>query len=315
MLTTTKRVLTTLLATAGLVATGAMVDAASACTGRGCPTGGTSNSGQQVSVHVSGTFVSAGHGGTSGGTSTVTVYSPCSMSALLTGKELYDGFIEFGDAGHGPNGVESKPPAGWKKHKDDTKGQWYFPGCFADPDYEAFIDKYVFTPPMFVEAGQPPPVPEVPPEVLLEAAEKAMVIPKPTFDQNPHAKGANATIVKVPTWFWLDAGSAKQGTVTATAGNNTATVNMHLASVEYSSPLAGAVACADGGVAYSRGASSNCVLTFPREADAAAVTANSSWRGTWSFNGEPQGAVDPVNSTWQTALRVLEVQSLVTGVN
>lgn len=316
MLRTTTRIITALTATTGLIASGAMLSAASATCDSTGNCGDQSSSGHQIGVQVSGSFSTGGSPGSDGGSSSsVTVYSPCEMSPLVTGKEMAEGYEKWGNTGHGPNGVKSKPPKDLDKHANDDKGQWYGPSCYmGNPKYEKFVNEFFKRGMQFVEANEQPPVPPVPPEVLLEAAQKAMVIPKPVFEQNPHAKGGNNTIVKVPTWFWMRPGVARQGQVTATAGANSATVEMHLSDVEYSSPIAGAVPCADGGTPYSRGATSNCTLTFPQAATGTPVTATARWEGSWTFNGAPQGAIDPIQSEWETALNVLEVQSLVTEV-
>jgi len=85
--------------------------------------------------------------------------------------------------------------------------------------------------------------------------------------------------------------------------------------VEYSSAEAGSVVCDDGGPEWAPTATSDCTLTFTRPSDATAVEASAHWDGTWSYNGAPQGAIDPLTSEWEFSFPVYEIGSTVTDVD
>ncbi|MEP7091719.1 MAG: hypothetical protein ABI776_16590 [Nocardioidaceae bacterium] len=315
---------------AGLVLSGAVLQSAAACgvVGGTCPPGGgdtPTESGNTITVRVTGSFVRSGSGGT-GGSTTVTVPTPCSYIASFSGKEYYD-WVKSGKAafewyhfshGNGP----FQPTPGYESHKDDTAGHYYGGMCSSatfGSNLDAFFafanDWFAKHGDVWVPAGGQPPVPPVPPQVLLAAAQKAMTLPEPTFDWNPKAQGAGASLVNLDTWFWLDDGVAT-GSVTATAGTNSVTVTATRESVSFSSPTAGGVDCNDGGTAWSRGATSACTLSFQHASDAAGapVTSRAHWGLSWTSNGAPQGALAPVDATQVDNVRVIEVQGLVNSV-
>ncbi|KHL12096.1 hypothetical protein CLV56_3453 [Mumia flava] len=313
-----------------MVGAGAVLSAAAACGETGCGggsgSGSTQTDGGTVTVHVTGSFVGGGSGGSSGSSSTtVAVPVPCWYFATETGKELYDRYGEDGmvtlGGPHEPSVPASEYYPGYKQHKDDDEGSWYagvcsgaayedlgYTGDFLDFAEDWFRDRG----PVYVQAGQTPPVPPVPPEVLLQAAEDAMTVPEPRFEMNPRYQGDAITVVNLETWFWTDASIPTAGSVTASAGANSVTVDITREGVEFASPSAGSVLCTDGGTPYAQGENSDCTLTFRRSAAATPVTASTLWHGTWSFNGAPQGAIDPLTSSWSDDIGVGEVQSIVT---
>src|SRR5699024_8140584 len=113
------------------------------------------------------------------------------------------------------------------------------------------------------------------------------------------------TLVNLPTWFWLEPELPTEGSVTASvetmAGGNSVTVEMGMVSAAFSGGAAGSITCPAGGTPWAANASSDCTLSFA-SAGEHTVTAESRWEGSWSFNGDPQGAVDPIGATWSTGL-------------
>lgn len=319
MLTTLRLAVLSLLL-GGVVAVGTLPASAADDCGRGGDCGGSATtSGNTVIITVTGTLVRGGSPGSSA-SATVSVPTPCYLMSTSSGKELAEQIERTDGMVLGPD--RQLVPAddywpGWKDHADDEDGHWYVPVCeysADDPPSDQFMeDFFARTDPTYVEAGEAPPTPPIPPEVLLAAAQEALEVPDPRFEMNPRRGGAAVTVVNLPTWFWArdptDAGS-----VTASAGGNTVTVDLRRESVVFSSASAGAVTCADGGTAWTPGGSSDCTLTFRRSATAQTVNATTRWVGTWSFNGVEQGAVDPVTATWSDAIGVGEIQSIVTKV-
>ena len=306
----------------GLTMLGGVLGSATAgggCDGvTGCGGGGGSveQTGHTVTVQVSGTFVGGGSAGSPGST-TVSVPTPCWYTESFSGKEYAD-WIDSGKAAqdahhHGDAPTEIYP--GYEQHKNDADGHWYGGECistsFGD-DMDAFF-KYSDAwfkdhGTVWVPAGGQPPTPPVPPTVLRDAALQAMKLPEPTFDWNPKANGGSS-VVNLDTWFWLD-DNIDNGNVTASAGGNTATVTADRQSVSFSAPTAGAVDCADGGTPWSPDAKSDCVLYYREASDGTPTTAAAHWGLSWTFNGAPQGALDPIDAQQTENVGVFEVQTI-----
>lgn len=325
MLRTVRGLLVAAVTGGGLVLSGAALSPAAACgggaVGGSCP---PEVSGGTVTVTVTGSFVRAGSSGSSGGSTTVAVQVPCFLWKSWTGKEYYDGIQDGTITGAGWDEWADRPWTpypGYQKHKDDTEGHWYTPGCsmtdqFEDfDDFDSFAQEYFLTyPHTYVEAGETPPVPPVPPEILLAAAQEAMEVPQPAFEHNPDVAGAFDTLVNFDTWFWLE-DPTQTGSVTATAGANSVSVDAELEDVRFSaSGTPGSVQCDGTGVPYAPGATSSCTMRFARAGDID-VTAQTLWGATWSYNGQPQGALDePLRGDFTDTVGVAQSQTLVTGV-
>jgi hypothetical protein len=327
MTSLTSRVLTTAAASAGLLLSGALVSPAAAdCSLTGsCGEQQTPQTdGRTITVSVTGTFVGGGSDGSAGsGSTSVQVPTPCWYSQGKTGKEFADWYEDPANQQmfHGVGGVDPYP--NYEKYRNDTKGHWYGSSCSSETfgdDLDAFFDYsdewFAEHESVYVPDGQQPPVPPVPPEVLLQAAQEAMTLPEPTFDWNPKIAGGGASLVNLDTWFWVDGANPQTGTVTASAGGNSVTVDAALDGVEFASPTAGAVTCADGGTPWSPGtAGSDCALTFTRADAATPVTATSVWTLTWSANGVPQGQLEAMSASAQGDVPVQESQALVREVS
>ncbi|MEO9153434.1 MAG: hypothetical protein ABI243_13620 [Lapillicoccus sp.] len=278
---------------------------------------------------MSGSFVRGGSGGHGGGTTTVTVSPPCYYFSLdKTGKEYYD-YVKSGQAEKdwfftgGRDGKPFVPYPGWQAHKDDTTGSFYGGVCDSGnydgnlDGFFAFAEAWFKThKSVYVAAGATPPNPPVPPELLVQAATKAMTLPLPTFDHNPKAGTDAFTLVNLPTWFWLD-NPTTTGQVTASIPGSRATVTATLASAAFSSPRAGAVSCAGTGVHWSPGATSDCTLTFPHQTPGETVTAETSWALHWVYVGQlgnRQGDLAAIGSQDTGTVPVREVQAIDTKV-
>lgn len=308
----------------GAIAVGAAVEPASACGvgGDDCG-GGPTSSGGTVTITVSGSFVGGGSSGTSG-TTTVSLPTPCYYVQGFTGKE-YAEWVESGRAasewyhtgGEGP----FEPRPGYKKYADDDEGHWYGSACssetFDDLDeFFEFAERWFEThEAVYVPAGGSPPIPPVPPEILLQAATESITVPEPQFEWNPQERQGNGSVVNLDTWFWQDQDLPTTGSVTASAGPWSATVDLTLSNVEYYSDQAGSVVCEDGGTEWSPTAQSDCTLTFARPTPGETVEASARWDGTWSYNGTPQGEIDPLTAEWSVTFPIYEIGSTVTEVD
>jgi hypothetical protein len=286
----------------------------------------TGGHGQTVTITVVGTGVKGGSAGKPA-QSTAVVFAPCSMNEGYTGKEYYEwvtsgaasrDWYHQGGSAYGP----FEPRPGYEQYKDDDKGHWYGGSCSSEgfedmKEFFAYSDKWFAEhESVYVPAGVDPPVPPIPPEVLRDAASKAMTLPEPKLDWNPKRNGDAATLVNLDTWVWLTDRNTDLY-VEASAGGVTARVDAKLDSMTVSAPNAGSTECKDGGVPYAPGASGECSITFTRSSPTGGtspVTATTQWSATWSINGADQGPIpDPLApATDTTPIAVREVEAIGT---
>ncbi|NEA31526.1 hypothetical protein [Streptomyces sp. SID13031] len=287
----------------------------------------TGGQGHTVTITVVGTGVKGGSAGKAG-RAPVVVYSPCWMTAGYTGKEYYE-WVSSGEANrdwyHQSGGANGpfKPKPGYEKYKDDDKGHWYGGSCSSEgfedlKEFFAFSDKWFAEhESVYVPVGVEPPVPPIPPEVLREAATKAMTLPEPKIDWNPKVKeAAGGTLVNFDTWVWLTDRNTNRY-VEATAGGNTVRVDAALESMTVSAPNAGSADCKDGGVPYAAGATGECAITFTSSSPTGGtspVRATTQWSATWSVDGTTQGPIpDPLApATDVTNIAVREIEAIGT---
>jgi hypothetical protein len=308
------------------------------------------NDGRNVSVvvvDVKGNGLVHGPGGAAdgpGGTRPVSeeVPTPCywtSGNGAYTGQKFYDSYYQNGKA-QNFNVLGLKLPSDEQiaEHKDD-EGYWYFVGQtdaggqFSAED-QAKCDRELQAATgagyVFVAAGQnPPPLPEavIPASVLALIARQQIGAPDPGVDRSP---GGNS-IVGVDTYFWVqDTGDPADGfvalEVTATAGDNTATV---VATPEvFTVTLDGRTVECDATQAktkWRRGLAdgSGCTLAPARssagqEGQQFEVTAATSYSVAWSGNEDgvdvPGGPLPPdIGGEATFGMQVAEVQAVVTG--
>jgi hypothetical protein len=238
---------------------------------------------------------------------------------------------------------EYGPRSIWVAARDaEAKGQdlsWYAATCTDPADYRTFAggceENY--------EPGHGPqtwvcyrykafparariPAPLVTPADLARAARDVMVIPVPTFDRNPKVvKAGQATLVGIPTWFWVTDPAATGGpagtrTIRAEAGPTWAVVVAHTTGMHLDSP-AGSASCTPGQARTSwrqgRPDTAACTVAFTKASVAYPagypVTATTRWTADWTGSANTRGTLDPVTRTWTGNVPVAEVQTIVTS--
>ncbi len=225
-------------------------------------------------------------------------------------------------------GPRLSPPAGWDdpRIREDTEGNWWSGMCTSanwDGPIDGFFDfAQQWSPdnPMrYVFAGDPPPVPPVPPEVLVQVAYRELDLPAPQIGWNPQRQGDQASFVNLDTWVWLDE-SPVQLEVNAQAGANVAPVEATIDSMTVSAPYSDPVTCAGSGVAWSPGAAGGCAIVFGRSSaihpgQVTPVTVDTHWAIEWFANGAPRGALEPQTTSGTNPVPVAEIQTVVNGTN
>ncbi|SDU41718.1 hypothetical protein [Jiangella alkaliphila] len=256
----------------------------------------------------------------------VTVLPPCRyFNTTWSGKQYYD-MVQSGEwvGGRDEDGNPIPPYPGYEAYKDDTEGRWWSGMC-SSADYDGPIEDFIeFSndwfdnefEPLYVEPGEPVPVPPIPPEVLVQVAYDAMTLPDPQIGWNPRREGDGATFVNLPTWMWLEDGPVTLE-VHAEAGANEARVEATMTSMNFSASNAAPVSCDGHGVAWTSGATSDCALTFTRSSahlpgGITNVLAESEWAIEWFANGVPEGPLDPQTTSATFGLPIAEVQTIVT---
>ncbi len=156
------------------------------------------------------------------------------------------------------------------------------------------------------------PEPYVDPEelatALWDAAEQGLAVP--AIDRNPKvARNGGATVVNVPTWFWVTnpAGSlADDGVVdlTATAGGTTVTLKATSSGVDFTSPR-GTASCT---AAQAAAKGPSCAITFDKASAGWPVTASIGWGGNWTGPNGTGGALPQIFRTSTVNVPVVEIQ-------
>lgn len=167
-------------------------------------------------IHLSGNAASAAGGN---GPQIPLPPPPCYMEPMFSGPELYLLWKEGSQSKVGPGGQNPEFPfAGWvpqiKQHKADNGGYWW----------ERVVNLQVAGTcglPLlaWVINGAAPPLPAVPQIDLADYAYDHMRLPAPQLIVNPVAR----SYVSLPTYVWATL-PFTVGTVTATLGNESATV-------------------------------------------------------------------------------------------
>lgn len=278
-----------------------------------------------VTILVWGSGTTSGDDGYEIPAENVTVLPPCRyFNTTWSGQRYYEMVLSGEWTGsRGPDGESVPPYPNYEAYKDDTEGRWWSGMC-SSADYDGPIDDFIdysnewfeneFEP-VYVEPGEPIPVPPIPPEILVQVAYDEMTLPDPQIGWNPRRDGDGATVVNVPTWMWLEDGPVELE-VHAAAGDNEARVDAVLSSMNFSASNAAPVSCDGHGVAWTSGATSDCALTFTRSSarlpgGVAGVLAESQWTIEWFANGEPRGPLDPQTTSATFELPVAEVQAIV----
>jgi hypothetical protein len=255
------------------------------------------------------------------------------MEPSYTGKEYYEFATGTGEyAGKGMSWVNAHmgesmtPEPGYEKYKDDTEGHWWGGTCTSGnfdgsiKEFFDFADEFFKAHPFtFIPAGQPEPVPPVPPEVLRDAAVAEMELPTPTIDWNPKRAGTNGTLVNLDTWVWLTDRRDDlfvRATANTLGGPTWAQVDVKLSGMTVSAPGAQTVECAGAGVPYSPSATGECAISFSHAStgtEGTSVTTQTNWHGTWTATdrGVEDLPTQPTAPPGITPIRVNEVQAVV----
>lgn len=167
--------------------------------------------------------------------------------------------------------------------------------------------------------GQVPPAPPVPPKTLAAYAYNHMLIPAPDLTLSPAKRG----YVNLATYLWLNWANHPNGTyhVTATLGNQSATVSAQATKVSVDSPADGMAysSCGPDGSKYPVGkAPSNagpgqppdCGVLWNKSTTGTQVTATVTFDVTWTGGGQG-GTLNPITITSNPAnVSVAEIQNL-----
>lgn len=307
---------------------GTAEDTAAQCDANGnCGDGGGDggSSGGEIDVEVWGTYTSPGKTGDDGSIETVVVTVPpvCWYGRSMTGEDYYD-YVESGRARaawekHGlPGEFEPFPNYADYQDKGEDDGRWHEMHCdrsrYEGEDFLEYVQQWRDdNPAVFVETDEEPPVGDIPPETLMEAAYDAMDLPESEYAWNPQREGDDASFVNLPTWLWVEDGPVEVE-IHAEAAGNQATVSAAVDTITYSAPTADSEQCAG----YGAQDSDECSLTFDRSSahlpgNVTPVTAETAWSIDWTYNGEPQGALDPQTTTQTFDIPVAEIQTTVTN--
>jgi len=294
----------------------------SGCGDSGDGGGDSSSDGAQIEVRVWGSYSSPGEDGSDGSLETVTVSVPaiCWSRAFMTGKEYYD-WVQSGEPQQAWNEMGEPGPfepfPDYEEHKDDDEGQWYTGRCrekhYEGDDFGDYATQWLEdNPATFYEADEEPPTPDIPPETLMDAAYDSMDLPEADYAWNPQRDGDGASFVNMDTWVWVDDGPVEVE-IHAEAGGNQATVAAEVDTITYSAPTADTVECSG----FSAQDSDECSLVFERASahlpgQVTPVTAETAWSIDWSYNGEPQGELDPQTTSQTFDIPVAEIQTTVT---
>ncbi len=173
-----------------------------------------------------------------------------------------------------------------------------------------------------------PVTPAIDPRVVAVQAENALILPSPSLHFNP----AGSSIVNFPTWLWIDGAIWHSYSVTASAGTVSATAVATPQSVAWEMGDGSLVVCPGPGQPFdmalpARQQRTGCDYTYRAtslgqpaadgDANDAAypVRASVTWAVSWWAVGAPgQGALPPLVTTGQTTVRVVQVESIDSGL-
>ena len=198
---------------------------------------------------------------------------PCWYSKGRTGQEMVEDYDDplLRRTAHGVGeDFDDWFPDDFRDHAEED-GNWWSWQCSSGnfdgsiQEFFDYVDQWSAANPgqIWVPAGQAPPQPPVPPQILMAIARQVMedMVQMPTVRFNP----AQRAIVNLETWMWFDPAAWQPVSVTASGGGNSVTVTATPARVSVSGvPGATETACAGGGRPYPSGGSTDCSITFAR---------------------------------------------------
>lgn len=219
---------------------------------------------------------------------------------------------------HDPSGMVaegfdfSRPDAPTQAQIEAGEVRWYAVSCPGQADY-----------PIFTTLGQAAPGPPPPtPGQLAATAREVLQLPFPNVRHNP----ADAGVVNLDTWLWLDDSSWQVQSNALSLRGTTVTVVAKPTRVVWMTGDGTRVSCAGQGRPYDENVpadqqSTYCSHTYRQSSagqpnSAYAGTATSSWEVRWVGSAPggavQQGVLPPLELTTSFSLRVQEVQDLVT---
>jgi len=249
---------------------------------------------------------------------------PCWYSKGRTGAQMYADSTDprFYQLAHntGENHADWFPPI-VAQHKDDD-GNFYSWECDSGnfdgsiQDFFKYVQQWTAQNPdlIWVPAGQAPPQPPVPPEILMSIARDAMdkLVRMPMVNFNPAAR----SFVRLDTWMWFDPAAWQPISVTASGGGNSVKVTATPGRVGVSGVPAGSTVltgCAGGGRPYGAGGSTDCMINFDRSSGG---QPGQQWHFqvslTWNVAATGAALQGPatITRTENEALTVLEAQAV-----
>jgi hypothetical protein len=325
----TRRRATLLVAPLVAVAAGTVVAAAPASAEQ-CPTVVCASSNQNGHISAATSYVTitvqgARYHSRSGPVSIPNqVPPPCWYSKGRSGAQMYADSIDphYYQVAHqtGENHDDWFPPIVAEHAKDD--GNFYSWECSSGnfdgsiQDFFKFVDAWTAQNPdlVWVPAGQAPPQPPVPPEILMGIAQQIMddAVQMPIVNFNPAARA----FVRLETWMWFDAAAWQPISVTAAGGGNSVTVTATPGQVAVSGVPGGSdvkTGCAGGGKAYAAGGATDCSITFSQ---ASGAQPGQQWHFqvalSWNVTavGAPLQGPAVITRAEDEALTVLESQAV-----
>ncbi len=212
---------------------------------------------------------------------------------------------------HGTGPPSGRPAAA----RPGSAGKWVFQTCEnADPG-PAGGGYWIWTGP---EGGAQEA--QVDPGVLAQQAFEQLHPSVPVVDFRPrfHPGSAEATLVGLRTFFWVDRGALQSATKRVAAGAAWAEVTATVQSVAFD-PGDGtaAVLCSNGGTPYDptlpddrQVAGCWHVYSHPSSGGPFQLRATVTWTATWAGSGRAGGPLPPVTATGAVAVPVQEVQTV-----
>jgi hypothetical protein len=188
-------------------------------------------------------------------------------------------------------------------------GEWVFPTC---PD-ASYIDPLQ---PIWVTGATPGgALPAVNPAALAQQAEKQLGLGAPGIEMAPPS--GSPQLVGVPTWMWIDPGSWRTLSASASAGPVTATATATPARVVWDLGNGRSVTCDGPGTPYVASepdAKTDCSYTWAEPGNYM-VSATVYWSVTWTAIGAPGGGNlgDVAGALADVAVTVTESQAINTS--
>lgn len=200
-------------------------------------------------------------------------------------------------------------------------GTWYElpinPAASAAGQAECLkLPLYAFVPP-----GQAPPMPPIPGQILAEYAYNHMAIPTPSLVTNPASTG----YVNLGTYVWQTAGTGQPLSVTASLGNQSATVTATPSKLTISTDGPGTTFsdCGPQGshsplgkppASAGPGTPPDCGVLWHGTTNGATITGTVTWNVTWTATDGTGGTLPVIQMQGRTAaIPVNEIQSVNGG--